>query len=59
MQYQFAVLKRFINVVDYNYFKRMEEEMYWDGRDYYDWRGRPGLMPPRPFMPGAGPMGVR
>ena len=36
---------------------RMEEEMYWDGRDYYDWRGRPGLMPPRPFLPGAGPMG--
>ncbi|XP_052101013.1 zinc finger RNA-binding protein-like [Mytilus californianus] len=36
---------------------RMEEEMYWDGRDYYDWRGRPGMMPRGPFMPGAGPMG--
>lgn len=33
--------------------------MYWDGRDYYDWRGRPGMMPRGPFMPGAGPMGVR
>ncbi|XP_067666899.1 zinc finger RNA-binding protein-like isoform X3 [Haliotis asinina] len=47
---------------------RMEEEMYWEHQrryemmEYYEWQrhqGPPGMMPPRPFMGGPGPMHMR